>query len=87
MFRLLDAKGETITESVSYPDKVACKKWIAAIKKVVPTAETEDTTEEKAESKKPAVKKEAKKPAKAKAGAKTEAAREEKKFREEEAKR
>ena len=39
-FRLLAANGEIIATGESYPDKAACKKGIAAIKKAAPIAET-----------------------------------------------
>jgi len=55
-FRLKATNGETIATGESYPDKAACKKGIAAIKKAAPIAEIEDTTVEKAEVKKPATK-------------------------------
>jgi uncharacterized protein YegP (UPF0339 family) len=66
-FWLKAANGETIATGESYPDKAACKRGIASIKKNTPIAEIEDTTDEKT-----AVKKTVKKPvaAKAKAAAK-----------------
>ena len=66
-FRLKAANGETIATGESYPDKAACKRGIASIKKNAPTTEIEDTTDEKA-----TVKKTVKKPAtvKVKAAAK-----------------
>ena len=42
-FWLKAANGETIATGESYPDKTACRKGIASIKKNAPTAEIEDT--------------------------------------------
>ena len=55
-FRLFAANGEIIATGERYPDKAACKKGIAAIKKAAPIAETVDETAEKEADKKPAAK-------------------------------
>ena len=49
-------KREVMARGGSYPDKEACKKWIAAIKKNAPIAETVDETAKKEAVKKPAAK-------------------------------
>jgi len=56
-FRLKAANGETIATGESYPDKAACKKGIASIKKSAPIAEiVDEEAEKKAAEKKAAVK-------------------------------
>ena len=71
-FRLLAANGEIIAKGESYPDKAACKKEIATIKKNALEAPVLDTTTEATTLKKviAKVKTTAKKKAAPKAGAK-----------------